>query len=98
MTYQLVVQLPFASIEDYDELVGLEDRIVDALGTLGDVDGHDAGTGEMNVFVLTDHPAAAFARIETLALPLGLKAAYREVGTEQFTVLHPPGLTEFAVA
>jgi hypothetical protein len=31
---------------------------------LGDVDGHDAGSAEMSIFMLTDHPEAAFNRIQ----------------------------------
>ena len=102
MTYQLVLQLPFSSIEDYDALIRLEARIIEALDDLGDVDGHDAGAGEMNVFVHTARPAAAFERLVGILWPDGpppeLKAAYRPRGGEAYTVLYPPWLAEFSVA
>ena len=102
MKYQLVLQLPAASIKDYDAMVELEEAIIKSLGGVGDVDGHDAGSGEMNIFVLTDEPQAAFERVKALLgtedfMP-DLKVAYREIGTNVFTVLHPPGLTRFAIA
>lgn len=102
MKYQLVLQLPAASIKDYDAMIELEDAIIESLGGIGDVDGHDAGSGEMNIFVLTDQPQAAFERIKALLgtrdfMP-DLKVAYRGIGTNAFVVLHPPGLTRFAIA
>jgi hypothetical protein len=96
------LQLPAFSINDYDTMIELEDRIINGLGDLGHVNGHDAGSGEMNIFVSTDHPALAFDRIKLL-LGTGdfmpqLKAAYREVGREEFNVLHPADLNHFSIA
>lgn len=103
MTYQLILQLPTSSIEDYDELVALEEIIIKGLGNLGKGDGHDAGSGEMNIFILTDHPQVAFAKINSLLAKGGfimsnLKVAYRIIGSNKFTILHPAGLTHFAIA
>src|SRR5437867_1746605 len=102
MKYQLVLQLPASSIKDYDEIVELEESIMKSLGNLGNVDGHDAGSGEMNIFILTDHPKPALERIKQL---LGtrdfmhdLKVAYRVIGMDEFTILHPADLTHFAIA
>ena len=53
MKYQLVLQLPASSIKDYDEMIELEETIIKGIGSLGKVDGHDAGSGEMNIFILT---------------------------------------------
>lgn len=44
MKYQLVLQLPAASIKDYDAMIELEDAIIESLGGVGEVDGHDAGS------------------------------------------------------
>jgi hypothetical protein len=102
MKYQLVLQLPASSVEDYDEMIELEEIIVGNLADLGCVDGHDAGAGEMNIFILTDSPKAAFYRIrQTSAMRdvmADLKVAYREIGKDDFTILHPAGLTRFAIA
>jgi hypothetical protein len=101
MKYQLVLQLPASSIKDYDEMVELEETIMGGLGNLGTVDGHDAGSGEMNIFILTDHPKPTFERIKHLLgtrdfMP-DLKVAYRVIGEDEFTILHPAGLTRFAI-
>ena len=102
MRYQLVLQMPFATIGDYDDMIRFEDAITKKLGALGSVDGHDAGSGEMNVFLFTDDPGAAFDRIKPLAEGLGflakLVAAYRETDGEEYVVVYPPGRTNFAVA
>jgi hypothetical protein len=100
--YQLVLQLPALSLDDYDQMVELEDAIVGRLASLGRVDGHDAGSGEMNIFILTNCPKRAFDRIKQLPgmrkfMP-DLKVAYREVGKNDFTILYPAGLTYFAIA
>lgn len=99
---ELVLQLPASSIKDYDALIELEERILGGLDNLGEVDGHDMGVGESNIFVRTDHPKLAFDKIKSLLgtqdfMP-GLKAAYREVGGDNFTVLYPTDLSHFSLA
>ena len=102
MSYQLVFQLPFSSIDDYDATIQLESQIANALGELGQVDGHDSGSGEMNIFVLTDRPALAFDWIrEALwpnGLPSDLKVAFRRLDGEAYTILYPLGASRFDVA
>jgi len=102
MKYQLILQFPASSLEDYDEMIELEEAIIGHLANLGYLDGHDAGSGERNIFILTDSPKAAFDRIRQMpsmrnAMP-DLKVAYRELGKDGFTILHPAGLTRFAIA
>ena len=101
MRFQLVLQLPFASLEDYDALIALEEQVSATLGDSGDVDGHDAGSGEMNIFIFTDEPVLAFARIAaglgSSGLMANLKAGYRERGAEVFVALYPKDLREFGV-
>ena len=102
MKCQLVLQLPASSIKDYDAMIELEETIMRSLANLGKVDGHDAGSGEMNIFIYTDQPNLAFERIKEI---LGtkdfmpeLKVAYREIGKDEFTILHPAGLSFFTIA
>jgi hypothetical protein len=71
MKYRLVLQWPAVSEADYDRLVCLEELIEGGLGDIGIVDGHDIGSGEMNIFVHTDNPKAAF---ETIRLLLAVRA------------------------
>jgi hypothetical protein len=101
MKYQLVLQLPASSVREYDAMIELEEAIARSLGNLGRVDGHDAGSGEMNIFILTDHPKPAFDRIKQLLgttdfMPK-LKVAFRLIGKDEFTTLHPADLIHFAI-
>lgn len=72
-----------------------------SLGNFGRVDGHDAGSGEMNIFIFTENPKLAFDLVKQVLgtedfMP-DLKVAYREVGMDEFTILHPDGLSYFAI-
>ena len=81
MRYRLILQLPASSMEDYDRIVELEEKLVPTLGNLGNVDGNDMGSGDANIFILTDQPELAFGRLRsTLENVPDLKVAYHEVG------------------
>jgi hypothetical protein len=98
--YLLVMQIPLESMGDFDRMVEAEQRIEALLGPLGQVDGHDAGSGEGNLFILTDEPRVAFQKalpcLDEKSRDLA-RAAYRDVEGEKFTILWPPGLKEFRV-
>jgi hypothetical protein len=103
MRYQLVLQFRGDSLADYDQMIGLEDRLIEDLGHSADVDGHDCGSGETNIFILTSDPKVTFWRVRQTLKQEGrldaVAAAYREVAGEQFTVLWPEGSAqEFRVA
>lgn len=94
-------QLPGSSRSDFETLIGLEHELRASIGGLGNVDGHDMGSGEMNIFVLTAHPIRVFEAARTLptfaqVMPK-LKVAFREVAGETYEVLHPQGLFDFEV-
>jgi hypothetical protein len=99
---ELVLQFPASSVKDYDALIELEDSIIAGIGTLGEVDGHDMGLGVMNIFVRTDHPTLAFQQMQSLLVTKDfmpdVKAAYRDVGQDNYTILYPVGLSHFALA
>ncbi len=83
-------------------MIAIEDAIIAGLGDIGSVDGHDAGSGEMNIFVLTNNPQAAFDKIRQL---LGtqdfmneMRVAFRELGQDEFTILYPQTLHHFSIA
>ena len=96
------MQFSADSLKDYDAMIELENNIISGLGNLGEVDGHDMGAGEMNIFVRTNHPKLAFEKIkeipEIVEFMPDLKAAYRDVGTDIFTIVYPPGLKHFMIA
>ncbi len=100
MRYQLILQFP-EDMMNYDSLIEMEDRLIGELDDEADVDGHDIGSGEINLFILTDNPKATFAKAEKVVnheFAKELKAAYREADGEEYVILWPPSLREFSVA
>jgi hypothetical protein len=103
MKYQLTLQFRGDALDDYDAMVALEDELTEALGDSADVDGHDCGSGETNIFIFTSDPAATFHRVrpvlERTRHLQAVTAAYREVDGERYTVIWPEGSQrEFTVA
>lgn len=102
MQYILVLQWSATSEADYDALIAMEDVLEGSLASAhGFVDGHDFGSGEMNIFVHTDLPLEAFANA---AASLGadprwadVRAAYRSAEGDRYEVLWPQTLQEFSV-
>ena len=62
MTFQLVLQFNSDSLSDYDAMVTLEDELIQELGDAADVDGHDIGSGQTNIFIVTSDPESTFGR------------------------------------
>jgi hypothetical protein len=84
MQYQLTLQFRGDSLGDYDAMVALEGELTEQVGDSADVDGHDCGSGETNIFIFTPDPAAPFQRL---------------VDGERYTVIWPEGSQrEFRVA
>jgi hypothetical protein len=101
MKYQLVLQWPSSSI-DYDTMVEVEELLIAQLSDDSEVDGHDAGAGEVNIFIRTNSPERVFDSIKALLATQGLldgaRAAFRLSDGETYTVLWPAGLKNFKVA
>jgi hypothetical protein len=102
MKFQLVLQFQATRMQDFDELVALEEELDGLLPPASQVDGHDFGVGEFNIFVLTDQPRETFSTAQALLqrrLPQRqLRAAYRKIDEDRFVILWPPDLEEFTVA
>lgn len=103
MDYQLVLQFRGNHCLDFDALVNLEDELQQLVFSIADVDGHDMGSGEMNIFILTADPVATFERAKPLLADASLldnvHVAYRELRSDDFALLWPTGPTEaFVVA
>lgn len=97
--YQLVLQWPTTDASDFDHLIHFENTLDTRLSRrLGEVDGHDIGSGEMNIFIFTDKPEKTFVEcrslIQSSRLVAGLSAAYRPVDGEGYIRLWPEGSTE----
>jgi len=102
MKYQLVLQWPASSIKDYDDMIWVEDALASGLGDAAEVDGHDAGSAEVNIFLLTDDPNRAFEEVKRVLgsrdFMVGLKAAFRERTGTNYHPIWPPGLETFSVS
>src|ERR1700730_18667756 len=98
MKYQLVFQWPASSVEDYDAMINVEEVLIEKLSDENEVDGHDAGSGEVNIFVLTNDPNRAFNQVKAILSGHGLwgdaRVAYREIAGSNYTILWPMDLTE----
>ena len=102
MDYQLVLQFRGDSLADYDAMVALEDELIAELGDSADVDGHDVGSGEVNIFIITPDPVRTFRQsklvLERKRCLGAVRAAYRRVDGENYTTIWPEGKTkEFKV-
>ena len=100
MKYQLVIQLAEDSLT-FDEIVALEDELIEILGKVGEVDGHDYGCGEVNFFLFTDDPKATFEKCKTILISKfssTFSCAYRKSGEKDFKILWPLNLKEFKIA
>jgi hypothetical protein len=102
MKYILVLQWSGESEADYDALLTMEGILESTLdGTNGFVDGHDIGSGELNIFIHTDRPSDAFANA---AQSLGtnphwsqVRAAFRPTEGDRYEILWPNSPTRFSV-
>jgi hypothetical protein len=98
MRYQMVVQGDSRSIADYDAMLVLEEKIEQRLGQGDIVDGHDAGTGEWNIFLHLSDPQSAFANLAgILQTTRGVRVGFRELGDSEYLPMFPPGLAGFRV-
>jgi hypothetical protein len=102
MRYQLVVQIKPASSDDFNRLVDWEDTLIEHLAGSAEVDGHDLGAGEFNVFIFTNDPSDTLRSIqslpETRPLSASLAAAYRPIDGEDFIILWPRDSKKFDIA
>jgi hypothetical protein len=100
MQYQLVLQFPLAEKTDIDQLLDqlgdLEEALDERLGELAEVDGHDLGVGEFNIFIHTNEPHEAFAiakvMVEEFDWASQMAAAYRELTDDDYVRLWPTDL------
>jgi hypothetical protein len=100
--YQLVIQFPLRntspSAAELDALVSLEDKLEHDANGAYEVDGHDAGAGEMNIFIITADAVATFNQIEgKLPADLSWRAGFRDLDSDDYTPLAPVGLAAFEV-
>jgi hypothetical protein len=102
--YQLVLQFPCTSMAEFDAVIELEGKLIDAFAdSATEVDGHDSGSGEANIFILTSDPNTSFASalaviMKDPGLAASLRAGFRPLDADEYSVLWPTGVTAFSVA
>jgi hypothetical protein len=102
--YQLVLQFPFESTADFDAVIELEERLIEEFsGSATHVDGHDSGSGEANIFILTPNPNESFALAQvvvkkTFGISAEFRAGFRRIDSDEYAVLWPAGARGFSVA
>jgi len=100
MKYQLVLQFPEELFSDLDWIADIEDRLDESLND-AEVDGHDFGSGEINILIHTNNPVRTFDVVRTILkdsdLFEHLKVAYRDISGEQYTCLWPQDLQYFSI-
>jgi len=94
MNYQLVIQFPLtdASADDFDKLLVIENELDLALRDAHQVDGHDIGSGEMNIFIFTNNPNEAFKLAKNTLSEKDLNkimVAFREINSDKYSVIWP---------
>ena len=102
MKYQFILQFSQNSQNEFDRLIDLEDQLEEVIHSESEIDGHDIGNGQMNIFILTNEPVDLFKKIKNLLEKnqhiLGeAKVAYREVQKNSFVVLWPNDLKSFEI-
>jgi hypothetical protein len=82
-------------------MVQIEQTLRNRLTTKHQVDGHDAGSGEMNIFIITENPKSAFNEVKAIVgsrdFWVDARVAYREANKDEYTILWPKDLGDFEV-
>jgi hypothetical protein len=100
--HQLVLQFTANSLRDYDDLVGLEQQLAAVLAD-SRVDGHDMGSGEANIFIITSDAQQTFRELLPVLQNAGrladVTAAYRQTDEDRYHILWPEdSQREFVIA
>jgi hypothetical protein len=101
MRYQLVFQILSDDI-DFDTMVDIEEELISRIGRSRSerLDGHDAGSGEINFFIHTDTPKETFDKcfcvFENRQLHQ-LKSAFRELNKDDYVIMWPIGCKTFNI-
>ena len=101
MKYQLVLQWPASSVDDYDSMISVEMSLIEWLPDDCEVDGHDAGSNQANIFIRTDNPVKAFEDVKDILKDRDnwsdTRVAYRDIERDEYVVLWPKDLKEFKI-
>jgi len=83
-------------------MVNVEDVLIERLSEQCEVDGHDFGVNEANIFVHTNDPHRAFEEVRTILLGHKLwpdtRIAFRPIDGNEYTVIWPEGTATFNIS
>jgi hypothetical protein len=101
MKYQLVLQFPVLRPNEFDSFLAIEELLAEELVDGSEVDGHDVGPNEFNIFIFTDNPLSTFKQVQEIIAQNKfwerIRAAYREADGTAYSIIWPKGLGEFKV-
>lgn len=98
-----ILTLQWDAKADYslDSLIEIEDALISGLSANDEVDGHDIGSGQANIFIETPDPHRAFDDamrvLKEYPSGTGVRAAFRAPQDESYSILWPKGLRLFSV-
>ncbi|OEU65216.1 MAG: hypothetical protein BBJ57_12010 [Desulfobacterales bacterium PC51MH44] len=97
--YQLVLEFPYEDSErDFDRLLELEDALTGSLDDSVLVDGHDYGSGFMNIFIHTNDPRKTFQEALQVLINANmisnLNSGYRDFDQDDYIMLWPGDSSE----
>jgi hypothetical protein len=104
MKYQLVFQFAVGTSEELNSLLALEEIVLCECqkDPSSELDGHDFGMREFNIFIHTSDPQAAFVTFGNLIRAsrpdLPFAAGYRAFDEDGYTPLWPQASNRFSVA
>jgi len=88
--YELHLQWKNLSLDD---LIEIENRLIEGLSSRADVDGHEIGRDEADIFISTDDPRGTFGEAKAILTSHGrwdgVRAAFRDTSEDEYTVLWP---------
>ena len=83
-----------------EKIAEIEEILEYDIGVGHEVDGHDFGNGQANIFLLTINPQKLFEEIMGLldkSELVGAKIAYRQENKNEFTILWPSDAKHFEI-
>jgi hypothetical protein len=93
MECQLALQFAPWGHRTFDDLVALEEHLEAIEDLRAEVDGHDLGSDEANIFLFADDPSRTFTHclpaIRAAGLVSVLSAAYRKTGEDEYIRIWP---------
>jgi hypothetical protein len=100
MKYQFVIQFSEELHDNLEWISEIENRL-DASLVDSVVDGHDVGSGQVNIYIHTDNAISTFEIVKNM-LKEGnsldnAKIAYREINGDNYVCLWPTDLINFKV-